>query len=93
MVADFECPASPSSCTNWITFYGLEYRNNQHVYIHALHWAAATITTTGFSDVVAQTDGEQIVSIICMMGGLAVMAFSIIHLAEVAHSSRSAATR
>jgi voltage-gated potassium channel len=59
-----------------LIFYSLEYGINPKVRSHldAVWWSFATATTTGYGDIVPQTNSGKILGILLMVGGTALFA-------------------
>jgi len=73
-------------------FFLLEHGKNQQVnrYLDAVWWAFATATTTGYGDITPKTDAGKILSVLVMLGGLALFAMYTALFAETILTSKKA---
>lgn len=61
----------------WLYKAGVVNRNELDIYLSALYWEMATLTTVGYGDITAHTEREIQLSIIWMLFGVAFYSYVI----------------
>ena len=67
LVPELEMVEDRGSNVNWMVSYGCEDDSNPEVYLVALYFAVMTVTTIGYGDVGAQTNGERLLATMTMV--------------------------
>lgn len=62
---------------SWLSEFNLQYESSADQYVAALYWSLATMITVGYGDLVPYSTEERIVSIVAMLSGCAMFAYSM----------------
>jgi hypothetical protein len=61
----------------WLFTFNVVDRSNSEIYLAALYWEMSTLTTVGYGDISANTEGEIQMSIVWMLFGVAFYSYVI----------------
>lgn len=73
----------------WIVRYNFQNDSKSKQYISALYWSLTTLTTVGYGDISAFTDGERVICMMWMMFGVGFYSFTVGTLSSVLSSMDS----
>lgn len=65
---------------------GLVNESNERLYLAGIYWAFTVLTTVGFGDIHARTEGEMVICILWMLFGIGFYSFAIGSLTSVLFS-------
>ncbi|KAL4460643.1 hypothetical protein ABPG73_000178 [Tetrahymena malaccensis] len=69
--------------TTWLDQQNVDSQNNISKYIYSFYFNTVTIVTVGYGDIFPQTLTEKIMSIICVLSGCGVFAYSISEIGQI----------
>lgn len=62
---------------SWLSEYNLLFQSIGDRYVAALYWSIATMITVGYGDIIPYSTEERLVSIVAMLSGCAMFAYSM----------------